>query len=191
MHLSAIVPVNNTPSEWALFKALEQQLYFLGADEVLVDSAPGGCAMARNRASLKAKGDVLLFIDADTWPVAPMNSYAKACYDGSFSFWQPISWVNKTNSKYTELSCRVLTFFSWLNLPTPIVAVAIRRELFERIGRWDETVVYEDWELGRVLGENGYKPGKLPGYLELHRKWYWHDASHASTRTYFKKFKYR
>lgn len=188
--LSAIVPVRDTPSEWEMYDKLRAQLLYLGADEVIVDSEPGGCAMARNRASRKANGDIYLFIDADTWPNAPKGAYAKVLGTMDCDFWQPRTWVNKTASKYTQLSAWVLSFMSRLEIPTPIVAVAIRRDIFEAIGRWDETVTYEDWEIGRVLGSRDCRMGYLPGTIEVHRKWIWHNASHASTRTHLKKYKY-
>lgn len=176
--LSIIIPTLN--EEKYLPKLLEsiKKQKFLGYEIVVADAgsidktieiaknyncqiARGGLpAVGRNNGAKKAKGDLFLFLDADgilpenflvnsfnefekrelkvaSFPLIPCekNKAIKICFDTFYNV--PVRLLEKT-------------------LPHSAMGILIGRELFEKIGGFDETIkLAEDHDLGRRASKIG------------------------------------
>jgi glycosyltransferase involved in cell wall biosynthesis len=126
-----------------------------------------GIGRARNRGAKAAKGDILVFLDADTKPSRTLlETYYNAFRDTSdVAATGPILPLEKTN-KRVSLGYKVVSILfvksSILFGRASIVGsnFAVRREIFERVRGFNEKyLTYEDWDLSlriRKLGRIAY-----------------------------------
>jgi GT2 family glycosyltransferase len=177
MKLSVVVPATNGPP------TLERCLAAVGraaepADEVIVvDKAPGpGPAAARNAGAERAKGDVVVFVDADVLPHADAFQRIRAAFAADpqlvaiFGSYDDVPEAPDVVSAFRNLLHHHVhqqaagpaeTFWAGLG--------AVRREDFLRAGGFDadryRVPSVEDIELGMRLASNGARL-ELDGNLQ-------------------------
>ena len=202
MKLSVVVPVHNGGADLrACLQAISQSSR--KADEIIVvddgstDGAsaaasefsarvipvpggPRGPAFARNRGAEQAKGDVLVFVDADVQVHAdtlggfesalreePSLAAAFGSYDDQPSAPDPVSRFKNLLHHYVhQHGARDAETF-WAGCG------AIRREVFAKVGGFSESYPrpsIEDIELGSRLRGAGHRIGLRPEILCTHRK---------------------
>lgn len=189
VNVSVIIPTLN---EAALIGHTLQRTWAAGAEEVIVvdggshDGTPelalqAGCVPLRsppgraeqqNAGARRARGEVLLFLHADTWLAADGVCQIKAALadpavlGGAFrqrieaSRWafRLLEWGNAR---------RVL----WFGLPYGDQGIFLRRDLFERLGGFPSVPLLEDLLLMRRFRHYG-RPVLLPGPLHVSpRRW--------------------
>jgi len=116
-----------------------------------------GCGPAKNLGWKKARGDVIIFLDADM-VVGP--NYIKEtvkCYDN------PIvggtAHVEKPLNKKPNFIARMLYLRKFLGSTwKPLFVKSVRGDILERIGPYDSDFgFYDDWELGTRIENGGLK----------------------------------
>ena len=137
-------------------------------DEELKATEPGK-AYACNLAASRSKGNILLFVDADTYLVGDIDWYRHRPEEESF-------WVSPSYNIDKGYAVRHFwttlgnTFFNFAN-KAPLFRdypwahgafIAIRRKAFEQIGGFDENAPMEDINLFARLYNAGYKHNKSP-----------------------------
>ncbi|MGC8479183.1 MAG: glycosyltransferase [Candidatus Micrarchaeia archaeon] len=131
-------------------------------DFVIVDKRKG-IGRARNTGAKKSKGEILIFIDADTMPSKKLiESYAKAFEDKTVvAATGPILPLEKTGV-ITRLGFKFVSIFfvkAALTLGKPSVVgsnFAVRRDAFFKIKGFNENLItYEDWDLSTRLKKLG------------------------------------
>lgn len=174
MTFSVIVPVYNTEAYLAqcLDSVLDQ-----GAEVIVVnDGSPGpiaetikpylgrvkyidqknaGVNAARNHGAREATGDFLIFLDSDDYFLpgvfSTYQTFLKEHADTEVMY-SGFYWANASGEIESEVG---ISRFETSPLEVlvnrciaPIMAVAIRKELFQRLGGFDETMTTcEDWDL--------------------------------------------
>ena len=118
-----------------------------------------------------ARGDIVGIYDAEDAPAPDQllrvaDSFARAapdvaCLQGVLDFYNPRqSWLTRAFTiDYATWFRLVLPGLVKLGLPIPLggTTVFLRREVVERIGRWDAHNVTEDADLGLRLARMGYR----------------------------------
>ncbi len=122
-----------------------------------------GVGFARNIGAGAAKGDILLFLDADTKPSENLlDVYRKAFMDKNLvAATGPILPLEETTRKmragYKFVSIYFVRFSIFLHKPKFIGSnFAVRRSAFVKAGGFnDKLMTYEDWELSGRLKKYG------------------------------------
>ncbi len=121
-----------------------------------------GIALARNTGAKHAKGDILIFMDADTKPCPHLiKSYYDAFQDDIVGATGPIFPLEKT-SRLTSFSFKFVSVFlirlsMLVRRPSMIGSnIAVRRSVFNKIRGFDKKLkTYEDWEFSSRLRKQG------------------------------------
>ena len=177
--LSAIVPATNGPATLAACRSA----LLSGAsapDELVVveEPAEANAARARNLGASRAKGDVLVFVDADVevrpdaiariravFAADPTLTALFGSYDDSPSAPGVVSAFRNLlhHHVHQTASGRATTFWTGLG--------AVRRDAFEAIGGFDESVaMMEDIDLGMRLAAGGARIELDPSVQGTHLK---------------------
>lgn len=134
----------------------------LASVQAHVITSPRGRALQMNRGAAAARGDILLFLHADTLlRPGTLNHVSRSIEKGAeggafrlaFDQWTPL-----------------LRFYSFCTrFPVPCFcfgdrALFVRRDVFEEVGGYREIPLFEDLELARMLAERG-KFRFLPEYV--------------------------
>ncbi len=121
-----------------------------------------GIARGRNAGAKVAKGELLVFIDADTMPTKDLlKAYVENVKGDVVAATGPILPLEKTN-KRTELGYKFVSIFFVklaIKIGRPSIVgsnFAVKREAFEKAGRFnDNLITYEDWDLSKRLKKLG------------------------------------
>ncbi|MGC8710575.1 MAG: glycosyltransferase [Candidatus Micrarchaeia archaeon] len=121
-----------------------------------------GISVGRNAGAKKAKGDILVFIDADTRPSPQLISeYAKAFKGNIVAATGPILPLEKTSKKvelgYKFVSILFVKVAILIGKPSVVGSnFAVKRNTFNKIGGFNENfATYEDWDLSNRLKKFG------------------------------------
>lgn len=122
-----------------------------------------GVGLSRNIGARSAKGDVLVFMDADTKPSKDLllnyhNIFRDRNVVAATGPILPLEKVRKTiHVGYRLVSGTMVKLSILLNRPTIVGSnFAVRRTVFNRSGGFDERMMtYEDWELSNRLKRFG------------------------------------
>ena len=150
--------------------------------DIVINAGPERSAQ-RNRGAEAASGDVVFFIDSDM-VLEPM-----VCADIArvFDSQPEIGAVIVPERSFGEgylASCRILEKSLYVGDDDVEAPRAFRREVFARIGGWDETLTAaEDWDLS-----DRTKALAVP-IARVH-SWIWHDEGRISLRAQYKKKQY-
>jgi len=129
-----------------------------------------GRARQMNHAASRAIGDVLLFLHADTLPpAAPLDAISQAIADGAVGgafarrFDSPSKWL-KLSARLADWRGRSLGLFLGDQ------GIFVRREIFDRLGGFDELVRYEDLDFSLRLRKAGRTALLVPPVLSSARR---------------------
>ncbi|MHB1830089.1 MAG: glycosyltransferase [Candidatus Micrarchaeaceae archaeon] len=122
-----------------------------------------GAGSARNKGAEKAKGSILVFIDADTRPSnCLLEAYMAAFLDnGTVAATGPILPLEKTGMRiragYWIVSVVFVRLSILFNRPSIVGSnFAVRSTAFRKSGGFNEKfITYEDWDLSNRLGKLG------------------------------------
>jgi rSAM/selenodomain-associated transferase 2 len=174
--ISVIIPVlNEAEGISGLISQLRDLEGGKDVEIIVVDGDPAGCtikairdadvvtaiggrgrAVQMNRGAALAEGDILLFLHADT--LLPRNAFTRiqeafqepaymaGCFDLGIRSARKIFRITE---RYVALRTRIT------RTPFGDQAIFIRREYFERIGRYMEIPIMEDVELMRRIRRRG------------------------------------
>ena len=121
-----------------------------------------GISIARNRGAREAKGEILIFMDADTKPSKGfLRSYNKAFKKEIIMATGPIMPLEKTDiliwMGYIFVS--VLMTYAGIAINDPAIIgsnFAVRRSDFMKVKGFNEKMdTYEDWDLSKKLAKRG------------------------------------
>jgi len=153
-----VVADGDTDGSWQVAKAF-------GANVFRYESA-GGPARARNRGARAAKGDILLFIDADVTVHADTIARVEAMFQTYEELAALIGSYDQEPGAHNFLSQYKNLFHHYTHQISSEVAStfwgacgAIRRSIFQEVGGFDESYrkpCVEDIELGYRLKQAGY-----------------------------------
>ncbi len=129
------------------------------ADAVL--HTPLGRARQMNAGAAKARGDVLLFLHADTTlPVDAPTAIAQALARGAR--WGRFDVHIEGRAAMLPVVAAFMNRRSrWTGMATGDQAIFVRRELFDSVGGFPDQPLMEDIELSRCLRQRGHAPACL------------------------------
>ena len=168
--LSIIVPVLNEASGIAASLAALLPLRARGHEVIVIDGgsadntlalcagradavleAPRGRARQMNAGAAQARGDVLLFLHADT----TLPDQADACIDRALT--AGAQWgrfdvrIEGASAMFPLIAALMNARSRWTGIATGDQAMFVRRELFQRVGGFPDQPLMEDVELSRRL----------------------------------------
>lgn len=150
--------------------------------DVFVDRGPERSAQ-RNHGAELASGEIVLFIDSDMVLEPTVLADIAAVFDDQPDIGAVII-PEKSFGVGFLASCRVLEKSLYVGMDDIEAPRAFRRELFDLVGRWDETLTAaEDWDLADRTRAAGVQIARIDS-------WIWHDEGHISLRTQFRKKQY-
>ena len=151
---------------------------------ILLES-PRGRAVQQNLGSQHAQGDVLLFLHADTWLDAAGIEQIEAAFadpkvvSGAFR-----QCIDAPGMRYRCLERGNALRVQLRGLPYGDQGIVIRRETFERMGRFPEVRLLEDWLFMRQLRRSAW-PVLMPGPLHVSaRRWQKHGVLRQTLRNW-------
>lgn len=155
-----------------------------GAEFVIV-SVPGGAAHAKNIGAAAASGDVLVFVDDDVQLKTDWNWEEWLTWDWQFAiaalYWPgPVADGFMMRAESTMLN--VLTcVFRYKMFMTGFAAV--RREAFEAVGGYNESVVFEEHAITLDFYRRRFKGARLPVNVTMLRRWHgWSPGNDTTSR---------
>jgi glycosyltransferase involved in cell wall biosynthesis len=144
----------------------------------LVRQPNGGAPSARNTGIEHSRGDWVAFLDSDDlWVPHKLKAQlgALATFPGGFAA-QSSAYLVDDDMKVLQIRrCvqpenNLLTFLRFQNLPAAASSWLVRRDVIERVGRFDpELVILEDWDLSIKLARYG-DPLNMEEPLTLYRQ---------------------
>jgi len=167
-------------------KVIERMRSMLPQDsEFIVVTSPGGAAHAKNIGAARASGDILVFVDDD---VRLMTDWAWddwRAQDWAFAiastYW-PTPAVNGFMMRAEATLLNVLTcVFRYKLFMTGFAA--IRRDVFEAVGGYNEDVTYEEHVMTLDLYRRHYRGAILPIRVRMLRRWHgWNPFNDTTSR---------
>jgi glycosyltransferase involved in cell wall biosynthesis len=165
---------------------LERMRKMLPEDsEFIVVSAPGGAAHARNIGAEAASGDVFVFVDDDVQLEADWNWHEWLTWDWQFaiaSVYWPAPSVNVFMMRAESTMLNVLTsVFGYKMFMSGFAAV--RREAFEAVGGYNESVVFEEHVITLDFYRRHFRGTRLPVRVRMLRRWHgWSPHNDVTSR---------
>jgi GT2 family glycosyltransferase len=150
------------------------------ADRVIV-AGPERCAQ-RNIGARDTIGDVVVFIDSDMVLEPGIAGELAIAHEAGVAD----AWVlpELAFGENFFASCRGLEKRLYLGDPSVEAARAFRRDFFEMVDGWDETLTAgEDWDLTDRMRAVGARFDRSTSRV-------WHDEGHVGLRSQFKKKRY-
>lgn len=141
--------------------------------ELVVVSVPGGAAHARNVGAKAASGEVLVFVDDDVQLEANWAWEEWLRRDWQFAIAQiywPAPAVNRFMMRAECMLLNVLTSAFRYKLFMSGFA-AVRREAFEAIGGYNESVVFEEHAITLEFYGRHFKGARLPVSVRMLQRW--------------------
>jgi rSAM/selenodomain-associated transferase 2 len=137
-----------------------------------VVTAPRGRALGLNAGAARAKGDVLLFLHADTrLPARALTAVRRAMDDA-----QVVG--GRFRLRFDRRTPALRLTEAWINARDALVggftgdqAVFVRRETFERLGGYASIPLMEDLDFGRRLGRSGRVVRLAEAVITSARRW--------------------
>ena len=140
---------------------------------LVITSAKASLPLQRNLGAAKAKGEWLIFVDADSvlmpYFIERVEAYIQLAKPTVFTTWvQPDSALT-SDALFALLSNVYIELTIQLKRPlTPGPLTAIQTRLFRNVGGYDETHAYnEDAEFGLRLARNGMTLSIIPEALYI------------------------
>jgi glycosyltransferase involved in cell wall biosynthesis len=150
--------------------------------DVFADRGPERCAQ-RNHGAELATGEIVLFIDSDMVLEPTVLADIAAVFDTQPGIGAVIIPERSFGVGFLA-SCRVLEKSLYVGQDDVEAPRAFRRELFDLVGRWDETLTAaEDWDLADRTRAAGVGIARVPS-------WIWHDEGEISLRAQYTKKQY-
>lgn len=154
-------------------------------NEFVVVTVPGGAAHARNVGARAASGDVFVFVDDDVHLETRWNWDEWLTWDWDFaiaSLYWPSPAVNVFMMRLESTMLNVLTCAFRYKLFMSGFA-AVRREVFESVGGYNENVTFEEHVMTLDLYRRRFRGRRLPVRVRVLRRWMgWTPINHASSR---------
>ena len=153
--------------------------------EFIVVSVPGGAAHARNVGAAAASGDVFVFVDDDVQLESQWNWKEWLGRDWQFAiagvYW-PGPAINDFMMRAESTLLNVLTCVFRYKLFMSGFA-AVRREAFEAVGGYDESVVFEEHSLTLEFYRRHFRGARLPVRVTTLRRWHgWSPHNDTTSR---------
>lgn len=136
-------------------------------------TSDSGRGRQMNSGASIARGDVLVFLHADTH--LPPNAFESidcllarcGCVGGAFNLGiDSDRFVYRIIERTVDMRTRVT------KVPYGDQAIFLRRDFFERVGRFSEMPIMEDVDLMRRVKRSGYKTGIIPHRVQTSpRRW--------------------
>ena len=161
------------------------QAMFPKGHEFIVVTTPGGAAHAKNIGAAAATGDVLVFVDDDVHLVTEWNWEDWLARDWQFAiaelYW-PAPSINTPMMRMEATLLNVLTaVFRYKIFMSGFAAV--RREAFEKIGGYNESVVFEEHVITLDFYRHRLRGARLPVRVLVRRRWHgWSPANDVTSK---------
>ncbi len=153
--------------------------------ELVVVSVPGGAGHARNVGAAAASGEVFVFVDDDVRLETRWNWDEWLTWDWDFAiastYW-PSPEVNVLMMRIESTLLNVLTgVFRYKMFMSGFAAV--RRQVFEKIGGYNENVTFEEHVMTLDLYRRRFRGVRLPVHVRVLRRWTgWTPNNHVTSR---------
>jgi glycosyltransferase involved in cell wall biosynthesis len=153
--------------------------------EWIVVSVPGGAAHARNIGAAEASGEVFVFVDDDVQLETDWDWEEWVTRDWQFAiaalYW-PGPNVNRFMMRAESTMLNVLTsVFRYKMFMSGFAAV--RREAFEAVGGYNESVVFEEHVITMDFYRHHFRGTLLPVHVKMLRRWHgWSPQNDVTSR---------
>ena len=125
--------------------------------------SPKGRGTQMNKGASVARGGVFLFLHADTELPSDALGLISAVLDGPACGGGAFALGIKSDRPVFRLIERMVSFRSRItNIPYGDQAIFMRREVFEKLGGYQEILIMEDFELMRRMKRTGYTIRIIP-----------------------------